>query len=547
MDDRFSNVDMSESSAFYNLQIVPVALMAKPLIELNESTLNSLNLNTQSSSQIDQTAAKHFITRKVSNSINLQVVLYFNDVANSEPIVVSTVDEFLTSQNQVFYPVSEVIAIISTLPLTEIDGINYRTLYVDVKSNRDYPKINPGAIISTTFIHNAFYKVTNLSYSSDPISSESDADFIARLTKTLTNRNNVNSNSIITNILDNFVNVISCLPIGYGDPEMQRDLSVAAPNWSAHFGGMTDTYIRTPLVEKTVILNGTKNTTNDGYIVSIRKYADTANLVYQNNQLQGSEYPYPFLPWKAYSGQAVDLPVTTSNLPILRITDISGISPSYLNNGEYDYTISINPDVKFGKNYRYSEYEQFDLNIKSTVTTDTVQITLKYLTIESLSEVQNYLNKNRVLTSSNVVKSFLPIYVKKLVIIYDSTYSFDTVGWAKIIADKINNWNLDEPLRLSTLLKDFPAPVRLGDGLSDLTPFSSVGDNGLVINASNINEGRYSSYALMAQECIDGSRYCYYSPRHLAPYVLDTNLSSTYRTCKPIVKSENISFIAQSF
>lgn len=547
-DSRFADVDMSESSVFYNLQIIPAALMAKPILELNNNTLNSLNLNTQSSTQIDGTASNFFITRKVNDSINLQVVAYFTDDANAEPILISTNDEFLTSQNQVFYSKSEVIAILNTLPLTLINGINYRTLYIDTQSTQNYTKISPGAIASTSFSHNSLYKVTNLSYSSDPISTESDEDFITRIKKTLTNRNNVNINSIITNVSDEYPNVSACLPICYGDSEMQRDISVAAPDWSAHFGGMTDIYIRTPLSQKTITVTATKNQTNDGYIVSIRKYNDNSSLINDGLNYQDQEYPHPFLPWQAYVGTATDAAITASNLPILRILNISGINPQTLSNGEYDYSVSINPNISFGKNYRYSEYEQYTLNIKAQgVIVDSIQITISYLTIDSISDIQDYFNKNRIVGSSNIVKSFLPIYIKKLVVIYDSSYTFNTTLWATTIADKINNWNLNEPLRLSTLLKDLPAPVRLGDGLSDLAPFVGVDSTGLVTDVTNANSGRYSSYALIVQECIDGSKYCYYSPRHLAPYSINPSLSSTYRTCKPIIQTSNISFIPQSF
>lgn len=63
-------------------------------------------------------------------------------------------------------------------------------------------------------------------------------------------RNLINDRSIQATLEDNFDGIESILVVGYGDPEMQRDLVPAvAPHLKFHVGGMTDIYLRTGLVE----------------------------------------------------------------------------------------------------------------------------------------------------------------------------------------------------------------------------------------------------------------------------------------------------------
>ncbi len=63
-------------------------------------------------------------------------------------------------------------------------------------------------------------------------------------------RNLINSRSIDATLNDNFDGIESLLVVGFGDPEMQRDLIPGiAPHLRLHVGGMTDVYLRTALVE----------------------------------------------------------------------------------------------------------------------------------------------------------------------------------------------------------------------------------------------------------------------------------------------------------
>ncbi len=79
---------------------------------------------------------------------------------------------------------------------------------------------------------------------------ETVAEILERAPTAVSVRNLVNDRSIEATLEDNFDGIESVLVVGYGEPEMQRDIVPAvAPHLKFHVGGMTDIYLRTALVE----------------------------------------------------------------------------------------------------------------------------------------------------------------------------------------------------------------------------------------------------------------------------------------------------------
>lgn len=79
---------------------------------------------------------------------------------------------------------------------------------------------------------------------------ETISEILERAPTAVSVRNLINERSIEATLEDNFDGIDSTLVIGYGFPEMQRDLVPGvAPHLKFHIGGMTDIYLRTALVE----------------------------------------------------------------------------------------------------------------------------------------------------------------------------------------------------------------------------------------------------------------------------------------------------------
>ena len=542
-DPNYANVDLSASGAFYNLTILPFSVLTKPLRDLINSNINALALSTMTSDQLNSWATNLFLTRRTDNLMTVTITIYLtNSTETIEPLMVYTTDTFTTNQNKIFYPIQDYIFIFSALPVDSTG--NYRYATIIASSTQDYSITAANTITSTSLTHPSLSYVTNAAASSTPIEAETDIQFISSIQSAISARNNTTANAIYTNLEAAYTSITDILALGYNDPEMQRDIAVAARDWSGHFGGMTDIYVRTPLTAVTATVTGTRNSTNNGYTFTLRKYAG-----YDWDSIDvSSPTPLSLTPWIAVT--------STNPLPSMPVvlfdwadTTITNTTIATATNGLPNVLIEVMPDPElnaYGKNYRYSIYE----NLRITVYTNTVvnsseTIVLAYSTLSNIEDMQTYMNSSvaRVLTSNNLVKSFIPIEIMNLTIVYDSNYTIDTTTWATNLAGIINGWNSTEPIRFSTLVQSFPAPVRLDEVWSDTTtslPYLMDSDG--TITATNISTS-YPSYVTMLINNIDGSSQYYLSTRQIYPKI-KTGLSSTYRTCRYFIDSSNINFVA---
>lgn len=558
-DPRFADIDMSESSAFYNMVILPFSILAKPIFDINATTLQSMQLENMSDVQLDEFAKLFFITRRTESLTNLTIQIYLNNVVGSiEPLLITTSDEFRTSSNAIFYPIQDYIFTYGSLPTVTINengvDVTYKIATITGTSSLSLSPILPNTIKTTTVTHPQLNKVNNAQSSSVPIMAETNAEFIQSIKKSLTNRNAITPNAIYTILKTAYPNITDILSIGYGDPEMQRDIAVAAKSWSGHFGGMTDIYLRTEPTPISFIVTATRTDDNSGYSFILRRYKgfdwNATDTALPNSQ--------SLTPWLLI--QSTD-PLPT--LPVISFnwtgSSIVGTTFSTKPNGEVDYTIDVLPDPleeSYGKNYRYSVYECLKVTVKTaTATTATAAVTLKYNTLNGFESIQTYMNSDqRVITSNNLIKSFIPVQVKQLVIVYDQNYYVNEQLWATQLAALINSWSLQEPISLSTLLKNFDAPVRITEMWSDpsviptnvLTSnlpylFDSTGE----ISGTQVSTS-HPCFVKMVVDNIDGSSNCYLSTRQIYPKIKN-GLSATYRTCRYFIETSNITFIKGSW
>lgn len=540
----YSNIDMSQSGVFFNLTVLPFSVLVKALIDLNTSNMNALGLSTMTSAQIDNWATWFFENRQTQNLMTVAITIYLTNTTDpTEPLVVSTSDQFTTGQNQSFAPIQDYIFAYNLLPMDPTN--TYRIATIIASSSQNYSQIGANTIKSSSLLHPLLAFVTNLQSSSSPISAQSDADFITSIQQSISQRNNTTSDALSTNLSKAFPQITDSLSIGYGDPEMQRDIAVAGEAWSGHFGGMTDIYVRTPLTPVSIVVPATRNSTNNGYTFLLRKYQG-----YDWNVVDTSAPDYPALtPW---------IPIPSVNplpsMPVMLIdwetSSITNTTFALGSNGLVNYLIEVMPDStekSYGKNYRYSPYESLRITIfTNSAANPTENITFNYSTLSNIEDIQTFINSsaNRVLTSNNLIKSFIPIEIKDLNITYDSRYSVDETTWATTLANIINGWSLGEPIRFTTLLNGFPAPTRIDEIWYDTTanpnlPYTtdSLGNiTGAVTPAAS-----YPCYAAMQLDNIDGSYQYYLSTRQIYPLVKN-GLSSTYRTCRYFIDPSNIHF-----
>ena len=551
---RFVDVDMSPSSAFYNMNLLPFSILAKPVFDLHDDMVNSMSLDTLTGTMLDDFSTMFFRPRQTKAYVTLEVKIYIPYTTSIlEPLPVLTTDEFRTSQNILFYPIQDYIFAPATLN-TEVltDGNTYFVASILTASATAASQIPENSITSTTIIYQTTLKVNNVSKSSVPLAAETDNQFKASLKNALVNRNGLSASSLITNLSTAFP-FASFQPIGYGDPEMQRDIAVAGQYWSGHFGGMTDVYTSAQLVSATFTVTANLNSTNDGYIFKMQAY--------KGFDWNGSDQAYPLpqsvLPWT----QITNLDGTPNNnlptLPVVVIdwdnSTLNGVAGHFTKNSANDveYIITVGPDpveLSYGKNFRYSQFENIQIEVKSANIGSTAEIVLKYFTLPSIAAMQTYVDQNRIMNSNILIKSFIPIEVETLEIVYDKSIVIDTSAWATTIASIINTWTVNSPIAFSDLLNGFPAKYRTDEiYLDSSASFPFTFDSNGLITGLNSSTTTYPCYAKIRMNNIDGSSQVYVSTRQLAPRYTTSGLSSSFRTCKYFINPANIKFTPGSW
>lgn len=179
-----------------------------------------------------------------------------------------------------------------------------------------------------------------------------------------------------------------------------------------------------------------------------------------------------------------------------------------------------------------------------------ITATINYKTLPGIADMQTFSSDdtNRVMCSNTIIKSFIPVEIQRLEIVYDKNYMIDKKAWTSSIAAVINNWSSSEAIPFSALLENFPAPYRQDEIYADNgTNFPFTFDSDGIITGINATATSYPCYAKIRMNNIDGSSQTYISTNRIAPRYTKAGLSSSYRTCRYVIDPLNIVFTAGSW
>lgn len=550
------DLDTSQDSNFDDLVTKPHVLFSKAIFDELENYKKTISLADRASmtdAQLDALASKFFVQRRTSSSLAIEVTIYLNQT-NNGVLQILTTDFFRTSDSISFNPVQNYIFVPSALPV--VNELYVAT--ITVVSNNATRKVNANEITSYTINHPALVNVVNLRASTPPILAETNDELNTKINNSLFTKNLINRPSIYNALTTAFINdVVSVYSVGYGDPEMQRDIVPTGQAWSFHVGGTLDIFVRTSLKPVTITTRASRVSGNI-YRIFLKRYKG-----YDANGTDSSN-PHPGL---LYKWEKVALPDNSmpdiSNLPELPLVypdmvsynfRVGLLTKSYLEIDPVtqEYKIEILP--LNSKHLRFSIYEQLEIRFYMTQDAgDTPVVTLPYYTVNTIEAIQDYVSNPQTLfhCADTVVKSFIPIEIRDFTIKYDKKYSLDTATLTTKLCAIINNWNNPEHIRMSTLLSNVPVPVRIGEigddfaGLTDIfNPDGYISTSPSQMDADTYN--KLPTYIEVVQHNIDGSIYHFVSTDQICA-IEKPHLSATRRTVKYFIQPENIHFIPSSW
>jgi hypothetical protein len=242
------NFDVGAGVPTTSLLIDPLSIILQPIIDelgviqLSQSILSILETDNPDAFPediVDGLASNAFVERN-PGSIGSDVmrIRFFEPQAFSAQ---QGVQVFRGSGGQ-RYTNSEAISVTSAEMSLNREGNLY---YVDVPivalEEGEGFNVEPGAITTMEAEPQGVANLTNLYGVSQGRDRETNTELIDRIKVAVTVRALVTGRGIIVTLTENFTTIEEITPIGFGDPEMMRDIV-----YNVHIGGNVDVYIKNP-------------------------------------------------------------------------------------------------------------------------------------------------------------------------------------------------------------------------------------------------------------------------------------------------------------
>ena len=219
----YPSVSAENGDAIVDLLINPLSLLLESLkretalIKLGQSVKSAA---TMRESDADALAANFFVTRRVGGKAYGVVRIYY---ANPTSVFVGITAQFSTAAGLVFNPTTT-----QTYPAEQLllqRSGNYYYIDVVVVSTDPGAQFNiPATTITNIVGVSGYVKFTNLSAFAGGVNRETSVELLSRVQSALTERSLNTRRGIISRIQGQFPAVRAVEVVGYGDPEMQRDV-----------------------------------------------------------------------------------------------------------------------------------------------------------------------------------------------------------------------------------------------------------------------------------------------------------------------------------
>lgn len=222
----------------------------------------------------DEILSNWFITRKTGRKSTGTATVY---LSTNDPVSIPTSTNFYKTANLVFNPNSTTTLTYGPedmQPVTdstgEIVAYTIRVPLISYGTGVEY-NISKGSFVDFTAFSPNILRVENSEVFTGAVSEETTEEMLTRAQTAISIRDLNSARSIDAVLREEFTQVDDVTVIGYGDPEMIRDLIIEPATKSRiHAGGHVDVYLRSPITySKTFTgeIGGTFTDPREGYYI----------------------------------------------------------------------------------------------------------------------------------------------------------------------------------------------------------------------------------------------------------------------------------------
>jgi len=388
------SLDLREGTAMFELLVKPLAMAIEPLRSEIEQIRNFQSIAfapIMPEDELDLLASNFFINRKIGARAKVSIRVFV-----TEPIALTFgAGAIFTAQNgQKFSNASDF-----TFTKAEVrNNVSGELFFFDVTAfsleRTEAANIGENEIVSLGVEIPGFAGMTNSAVSIRSSRTETNAELVARVKRSITLRNLVSHRGISTVLSEFFPDLFEVRSIGFTDPEMHRDITLGV-----HTGGRVDVY-----VDSSAGFEAASN------VFRAAPLADTENA----------------------SGLHITVkkggPALTSivNVPLMRITSVEAgtiqsdgsfdAEEELLENADFsmsvkDVSLSSPNFNNAGRHFRFSTMEHLDIQLDKKFKDRDIRVSYEWAPF--VSDPQDFVNveRQRVTCSDVLVKAFIPAFI----------------------------------------------------------------------------------------------------------------------------------------
>lgn len=246
-----TGLEVRQGTAFYNLFIEPQQLMLQPLAVAMETVLVSQSIrrilalddpDSFDQNSVDDLAANVFVDRDQGGFAQTTVRVFYQTPVDREFPAFTA--EFVGTGNLSFFNSDDFSITQADMALQQSGNLFFMDVPVRAQAQGDGYNVSAGGI--TTFVNDPdAVSCTNLSDAVGGLPTETNTQLLTRSKNSIGVRDLETIKGINAILREKFPTLREIQAVGFGDPEMQRDIL-----YNAHIGGKTDIYLKTPALQK---------------------------------------------------------------------------------------------------------------------------------------------------------------------------------------------------------------------------------------------------------------------------------------------------------
>ena len=225
--EEYPSLELQEGDAIVDLLVKPLRLILQPVkleLELLKKRQSVTYASDMTLEDAEDLASNFFVTRQrgARSRGTVRILL-------SSPTFLSITDQvrFSTSDGLRFYPIRQQYINAETTALQQIGTLYYVDIGVIAEQEGDEYNIDPNTISVVEGIPN-FVSATNPFSFEQGTASETKEQLLARTEQSLTERSLTSRRGITARLRSDYPDLRSVSVVGFGDPEMERDVITAS-------------------------------------------------------------------------------------------------------------------------------------------------------------------------------------------------------------------------------------------------------------------------------------------------------------------------------